>query len=317
TLAEATMDLYRANLAALRGFFGSRRVTTRVRGVGVEQTIPGKRLDEITPSELLSYRVWRRTARRGAGTQTKLVSDAALNRDQQFLTMVLNHAVAEKLIAANPIAGFRKLKEQRKGRRMMTQAEVARLLLAADEDYKPFLLASVFTGCRPCELRAVRWRDVHFDNAKLRIDRKKVKGGDVIDMHPTLAEELRRVRDRRAAETKRPVPTDDFVFLSSRGTPWHNMRKAWSRALAAAGLAGSGLTPYATRHSFACHYLTCGGNLVDLASQLGHSDVKTTMVYSQMMDERRRAGVMAMDWSAPVGMPTTAPAPAAAAESVA
>ncbi|MCE9635540.1 MAG: hypothetical protein K8T90_07535, partial [Planctomycetes bacterium] len=47
TLAEATMDLYRANLAALRGFFGSRRVTTRVRGVGVEQTIPGKRLDEI------------------------------------------------------------------------------------------------------------------------------------------------------------------------------------------------------------------------------------------------------------------------------
>ncbi len=48
-------------------------------------------------------------------------------------------------------------------------------------------------------------------------------------------------------------------------------------------------TPHALRHAYAGHTLRNGGNLGDIQVQLGHADIATTAIYTQMPDEDRHA----------------------------
>lgn len=47
----------------------------------------------------------------------------------------------------------------------------------------------------------------------------------------------------------------------------------------------SGISPQKLRHSFATEYIKNDGNIVTLRDQLGHSDIKTTSLYTNMSDE--------------------------------
>jgi integrase/recombinase XerD len=42
---------------------------------------------------------------------------------------------------------------------------------------------------------------------------------------------------------------------------------------------------HVSRHTFATNYLICGGNVVNLQKILGHSEIKTTMLYVHIVDE--------------------------------
>ena len=99
--------------------------------------------------------------------------------------------------------------------------------------------------------------------------------------------------------------TDERMGLTRR-TPWKDMRKAWRRALRKAGLDGRrGLTPHALRHTHATRFLQGGGSPRDLQGQLGHADLRTTMIYSDLVDERRRRTVLSL----PFGTGPKAPIP--------
>ena len=74
-----------------------------------------------------------------------------------------------------------------------------------------------------------------------------------------------------------------LVFPSRRGTPltrqmfWKVVRKA----AIAAGVPGA-VYPHRLRHSFATHLLAGGADLRSVQTLLGHSDVSTTEVYTQV-----------------------------------
>ncbi len=74
------------------------------------------------------------------------------------------------------------------------------------------------------------------------------------------------------------------------------MCRGSERSLGAPG-ARAGLTSHSLRHSFATHFLTGGGNVRDLQAQLGHSRLETTQRYADLVSERRRAGVLALDFA--------------------
>ena len=42
-------------------------------------------------------------------------------------------------------------------------------------------------------------------------------------------------------------------------------------------------SPHRFRNSFAVHWLRCGGRLEVLSQMLGHSDIKTTMIYLKIV----------------------------------
>ena len=70
------------------------------------------------------------------------------------------------------------------------------------------------------------------------------------------------------------------------------------RSLRAPG-ARAGLTLHSLRHSFATHFLQNRGAVTDLQQQLGHAELSTTQIYAASLSGRRRAAVMAMDFTAP------------------
>lgn len=305
--AEATVTLYRANLKALRAYFGRREVGGRI--------APAVLIDAITTAAMLDYQAWRRTWR-GDGDKlddgsVRPVGPAVVNRDTAFASVVLSHAVTDGLLRVNPLRGFKKLDEPRKPRRVLSRGECAKLIMAAPGHFRPYVVAALHTGARPCELKSICWRDVDFERRKLALTRTKVGNADWIDLHPTLAEELKRVSDARG-----DVKPGDHVLLDAHGKPYgRDVRKDWDWTVAKAGLTDRGVTPYITRHTFAVHFLDHGKE-IDLQSQLGHTRIETTMIYGKMKDERRRTAVMALDYGT-AKQPTSTTQPGAVSDSVA
>jgi integrase len=280
---QGTIGVYRAARESLAAF-----AETDGRG----------RLEEIDVDFVLAYRTWRRHHPRQG---KRPVSNATLNRDVQFLSLVLGHAVDEGLLPENPLRRLRALKEPRAPRRWLSKGDAARLVRKAEPEFRIFLLLALYTGCRRGEILALRWRDIDVASSKVMIVRKKDASSDALDLHPDVARELKRLERRRGK-----VAPEDFLLLNRDGEPWRDLRKAWKRAKAAAKLGHhEWLTIHALRHTFSTHFLEGGGAITDLQAQLGHSSISTTQRYAAMVDARRRATVRSLDFLSPSGPSVT------------
>ncbi len=147
------------------------------------------------------------------------VSPATINRDQQFVSRVLAEAILDGHLAANPIAGLRKLKEARHARGVFAKEELRLMMRKAPWRFRALVVAAVYTGARKSELVRLRWQDIDFERGKIVIFRQKTGTGDVLDIHASLAEALATLRDRQRRAGHPAGPTD-HVFLSRRGRPY-------------------------------------------------------------------------------------------------
>ncbi len=99
-----------------------------------------------------------------------------------------------------------------------------------------------------------------------------------------LAHYLQQVRPRLARPGSSP-----YLFLSRRGRPLRrtHVARRLAQLVQRLGLAEK-LTPHTLRHSFATHLVQAGADLRAVQLMLGHADIGTTQIYTQVSSEHLR-----------------------------
>lgn len=206
------------------------------------------------------------------------------NRALSVLKAALNFAFREGKVASD--AEWRRVKPYKgvdvpKLHYLDTDAAV-RLLNACEPDFRRLVRGALLTGCRYGELTGLRVGDFQANpSPSLRLeDTKSGKGRHVF------------LGDEGAAffaDLTAGRPAGEPLFLRTDGEPWgrSNQTRRMRDACTVAGI-DPAVSFHALRHSYASLYLMAGGDLADLAEQLGHADTRmTSRVYGHLASHYR------------------------------
>ncbi len=208
-----------------------------------------------------------------------------------FRYLASNGAVEE-----DPSAGLDSPKVRKYLPTSISQQEVERLLQAPRKEQgvravrDSALLEILYaTGMRVSEVVALDIDDVDISKGSVHCASNSGRGRErCIPLYPRAV----RVLDRYVNEARLRLVSDDderALFLNHRG---HRLTRQglWliiKKYVEESGLSSS-ITPHTLRHTFATHLLNGGADVHEVQGLLGHANVSTTQVYTQISDERLR-----------------------------
>ena len=176
----------------------------------------------------------------------------------------------------------------------LSTSEIDRLLAAFPAQSKEPLLQRnraileiiYASGLRVSEAAHLKVSDVNIEDATLRITGKGSKVRIVPVGKPALNILKYYINNSRRELLCDKLNTAE-LFLSVRGNPL-NREWIWAIVKEAAKLAGidRDIYPHMLRHSFASHLLANGADLRVIQEMLGHSDLRTTEIYTHVESER-------------------------------
>lgn len=212
------------------------------------------------------------------------------NRIRQTLVAWGEFMVDEGFWEANRALEIRRLPEPE----LLPQAladEDARRVKASARSFGPMIecliLVMLFAGLRRSEVRVLEWRHVGEDGW-LRFKGAKGRGGHGKDRAVFLAPPVRNALTAWKVKSSDP----QWIFPSPRfsGRPISE-RYLHSLVADVGNMAGVPLHPHALRHTFATGLLELGADLRTVQEALGHSDPKTTAIYTRVRPAHLREAI--------------------------
>lgn len=218
-------------------------------------------------------------------------SSATISRTSASIKAFYKYLVSRNLADQNIALDIETCKVEKKDPTILTKSEIEALLtqpipndLKGKRD-ETMLHVLYSTGMRVTELISLRVSDVNFSGGTIKVSKNKVSR--VIKLNNSTMKFL-----SNYIENLRPLlcrlDTDDTLFLNSNGKKltrqgfWKILKQYKEGAHIE-----KDLTPHTLRHSFAVHQLQDGMDIKKLQEVLGHTDVATTMMYSNYLDEHR------------------------------
>lgn len=229
------------------------------------------------------------------------LSPATHNRIRSTIQSVYTSAVADGIVAINPIDGVPRKSEKNKTRKTefwQTDEEILIFLEAAgrhSRDFKLYAFLALNTGARISEICAVEWRDIEFKANVILLNkiyeqesdeiRARTKSGDGIDRYVPISSALRDVL----------IPNKALLTERVVGLKPDQIGRIQDKIIVRAGL--KRVTPHGLRKTYATWYRRHGGTKDDLQAILGHSSPMVTDIYAKTT--KQSVAVMALDGIAP------------------
>jgi len=141
----------------------------------------------------------------------------------------------------------------------------------------------LWTGCRISEVLALKTSDVHV-RERVVVIRTLKQGKQLrfrqIPVPEELVDLLRHVHDH-------DDPQSRMLWPWHRVTAYHHVKQVMKEAR----IEGIHACPKGLRHSFGVHCMLCGVSIQSIQRWLGHSDISTTLICTQVVgaEERRIA----------------------------
>ena len=244
------------------------------------------------------------------GTDGKL-SPSTVRRYYTMVQSVLHSAYKLGLIGVNPADSDRitlpKIQEQTT--EIFTDAELAQLLDCLEAEplqFKLLIHLAINTGCRRGELVGLKWSDINYTTGILTVSRSnyKLTGDTEIKSKTTKTGKSRNImlpsyclamlRQFKAEQAQTQLLLGDrwqgenWIFTQADGKPMYptTPTQSFSKFLKRNGLAHKKF--HALRHTSATLLLSNGTNIKNVASRLGHSQLKTTNRYVHAVEQAER-----------------------------
>jgi site-specific recombinase XerD len=157
---------------------------------------------------------------------------------------------------------------------VLSRAEVERILDSiANRKHRLLVALAYSAGLRVSEVVGLRLRDVNLEELTIHIKEAKGRKDRISLISKKLCGELRWVMDGKGAS--------DYVFDSQRGgkLTTRTAGKIFGMAMRKAGIQKAA-TFHSLRHSFATHLLENGTDVRYVQVLLGHSNIRTTELYT-------------------------------------
>ncbi|MDF3131285.1 integron integrase, partial [Kiritimatiellaeota bacterium B1221] len=222
------------------------------------------------------------------------------------------------------VGDFSTFPRARRGKRLpvvCSRQEIQRLIRQIEEEEKALMVKLLYgTGMRVSEGVRLRVQDVNFDTHEIMVRAGKGDKDRRVPLPKTLVEDLRAQLARRRvlfeqdreknmhevhlpgalARKYKNAPYEwkwQYIFAadeystdprSGRRRRHHihviGVQRAVKKAARDARIT-SRVTPHTLRHSFATHLLEAGQDIRTVQELLGHADVKTTMIYTHVLNQ--------------------------------
>lgn len=211
------------------------------------------------------------------------VTRETVNREYNTIRSMFNMAVVWEMLDSNPCHEVKRYRiaRTRKAPNYFTKAQIDLILYKCESYLHDIILFAVHTGLRRTELVYLQWRDINFRNWTAAVQAK-----DELNWQPKsgrmrvvpIPKACHRMLLERKAES-----LSEFVFANQLGRPrLNNLNRDFRNFLKDIGLYKKGMGWHSLRHSFASHLAMAGVPLNTIGELLGHSDPKTTRIYSHL-----------------------------------
>lgn len=244
-------------------------------------------VDEVGPSTAREYLIQLKSSG---------MRNISAHRHYRAIRAWANFLVADGVLEKTFLSNVAAPKIEKKQSRTFTAEELSKLLnffsgTSFVEIRNRAILMTLFgTGVRSTELRRLNLLDINLSASLLIVqDGKGMKTRHVPIAH-ALRQELKKYVAARAEKLGAVATSIPWLFTSDSGGQLgkSGLIHVFEKAKAGLGLQGHKVSAHTMRHSFARHFIACGGDVFSLQKIMGHSDLATTRKYVSLDDNDLR-----------------------------
>ena len=268
------------------------------------------KLKDITPVHI-QHLVNELQEKPSSKSKTGKLAPATVRRYFTVVQSIFHSAYKLGIIGINPTDGDRITlpRLQEKTTEIFTREELSAIFSYLDKEplqFKVLVHLAINSGCRRGELVGLKWSDINFNTGVITVQRSNYKmTGQPIKRKETKTGKRRYItlppyciallKRYRAEQTKQRFALgdkwqgDNWIFIQADGAPMYPTTPTlqFSDFLKKYNLKHRKF--HALRHTSATLLLSSGTNIKNVASRLGHTQLKTTDRYVHALEDADRA----------------------------